>query len=198
MKTKLSGVLLFLITAIVGAEVANADNHYDNRWAIGGNYGEAYPYKPDEFDDNYDHGQIYGASLQYGLSHDLSLVGSYANILLERDNVNDQDVEFQPVMLSFKYHPFTKGVVVPYLKAGAGVSMTREERPGTSDLHYDKFAAQGGLGLELFLNPGISVGAEGLYHHFVATPDQSPYRAVSISGFVKIAIASSSRSGERQ
>jgi outer membrane protein OmpA-like peptidoglycan-associated protein len=179
-------LLNFIVTAGLG--IVDASNHYVNRWAIGGGYGASDPRRPDPaFKEEYEDGRITTGLIQYGLSRDLSLVASYANILVEKKDVNRTVLELEPMLLSVKYHPFTKAPLVPYLKLGAGVSANRMEVPtNLNDIRWNKFAAQGGIGLELFVNPGFSIGVEGLYHHFVATPDESPYRLVSAMGMVSV------------
>lgn len=179
-------ILTFAFIMTINKNI-HAENYYANRWAIGAGYGVSYPKRPEaNFKEIYDHGRNINGFLQYGISHDLSLVGSYSNILVKQKS-NDQELELQPILLSFKYHPYTESSLVPYLKVGAGISSNRQEVLGeTTDIRWNKFVAQGGLGLELFINPGFSLGVEGLYQHFVATPDQSPYRLLSALGSINI------------
>jgi outer membrane protein OmpA-like peptidoglycan-associated protein len=109
------------------------------------------------------------------------LVASYHDIALEAKE-GDSDFSIRPIILSLRYYAFHKSPINPYLTAGAGISRNKREVTNTVDERWTKFAAQGGVGIEFFITPTASIGAEGLYHHVVATADESPLRMLSWGG----------------
>lgn len=158
---------------------------FGNRFSLGGGYGQAFPNAPGTFQDATDDGRFWTAHVKYGLADSMTLVVSYANLLVP-DKTTERETEFQPVIGSLRFHPFHKWILSPYLTAGSGVSINRKEAVGAPSEKWTKFSWQGGAGLEFFLNQGTSLGVEGLYHHFVGQPDESPYRLISVAGLVNI------------
>jgi outer membrane protein OmpA-like peptidoglycan-associated protein len=156
---------------------------YLGRIGIGGSYGRAWPTAYETFKNNTDDGPIWSGNLKVGIAHDTMLVASYSDITVEskRSKLN---TELRPIILSLRYYAFHNSPINPYITAGAGVSRnTRELGNGQHD-KYMKFAAQGGLGIEFFITPTASIGAEGLYHHIVASADESALRFLSAAGTV--------------
>lgn len=176
---------LFLAALVIGLAGKSWAIDFGGRLSLGGGFGQAYPVKPDTFKDAVDNGRFWTAHLKYGLADEWSFVASYSDLLV-KDKTTEREIEFQPVIGSLRFHPFHKWPVSPYLTAGAGVSINRLEPLGAESVSWTKFAAQGGMGIEFFVNQGTSLGVEGLYHHIVGQPADSPYRLYSVAGMINI------------
>ncbi len=177
-KRLLIGLLVTLMGGLSQVEAMD----FRGRLGIGGSYGPAYPTLPDEFKDDTDRGEIWSGNVKVGIADDTMLVASYSNILVE-DKTSKRDLLLRPIVLSLRYYAFHNSPINPYITAGAGYSRNRRELPlPAEDQVFRKFAAQGGVGIEFFITPTASIGVEGLYHHLVATADESPLRLFTAAG----------------
>lgn len=177
-------VIAIVLIGMFAATSAHAID-YGGRFSLGGGGGLAYPAAPDAFKDAVDRGTTWAGHLEYGLINALSLNLSYSNINVDEE-LTKLESSFQPVILGLRYHPFETWILSPYLKAGAGISFNEVELP-TGDLaRWRKFAAQGGLGFEMFVNQGAAIAVEGLYHHFVSDNHEDPIGVWTVAGLVNL------------
>ncbi len=183
MKTNWLGCI-GLLASLVAATNAHAID-FGGRLSIGGGGGQAYPIIPRTFDDATEDGPLWTARLQYGVINELSLVASYTNLLHE-NKITGQEIRFRPITLGLRYHPFHRWAVSPYLTAGAGISLNKQELAPSNSEEWNKFSAQGGAGVEIFINQGASVSVEGQYHHFAANGRESDFGLLTVTGLIHI------------
>jgi outer membrane protein OmpA-like peptidoglycan-associated protein len=155
----------------------------DNRLALGLGYGWAFPYLNSEFKDATDDGPIYNANLRYGLAPDTQLFVSYSNINVDYSSPVDGDLTLQPILAGIRWYPFKNTPVNPFLQAGAGVSVNKADISNVGSDDWTKFAARGGVGIEFFLTPNASLGAEGNFDYIEAN-EGAPLRLFTTIGSV--------------
>jgi outer membrane protein OmpA-like peptidoglycan-associated protein len=158
---------------------------FGGRLSVGGGYGRAKPKLPYSYQDSDQDGQMWTAHLKYDIDDSFAVVASYAD-MQPYNRTTSQPIRFRPIMGSLRYNLFRHLPFTPYLTAGAGVSINKKDIPGAPSVKWDALALQGGAGLEFFINQGTSLGAEALYHNFVADNHNVPYRLVSLVGMVNV------------
>jgi outer membrane protein OmpA-like peptidoglycan-associated protein/opacity protein-like surface antigen len=170
---------------IFGLGNAQAFDWFGGRLSIGGGYGRAKPKLPYSYQDTDQDGQMWTAHVKYYVNDLVSVVGSYAD-LQPQSRTTGLPIRFRPIVASVRLNLFHHLPVSPYLTAGGGLSINKKDIPNAPSIKWDKLTFQGGMGLEFFINQGTSLGAEALYHNFVAENDNVPYRLVSLVGTVNI------------
>jgi outer membrane protein OmpA-like peptidoglycan-associated protein/opacity protein-like surface antigen len=184
---KKTGLLaLSLCAAFAGTAHAGYD-WFGGRLSIGGGYGAAKPKLPYTWQDTYKEDRMWTAHMKYFINDNISLVGSYADIMTENRS-NAQHSQFRPIIASVRYNIFHNLPISPYLTAGAGVSRNKIERPVGENLEFTKFAWQSGVGMEFFVNQGTSLGVEALYHDIRGEGGAGieRYRPISLVGTVNL------------
>ncbi len=163
MKKVFAFILAF---GLLNGGVAQAFDWFGGRLSIGGGYGYDKPKLPYTFQDQYKEARIWTVHTAYFLNNDVSLVASYAD-LQAKSRTSASDLHFRPIVGSLRYNFFHHLPFTPYITAGAGASFNRQETTAGPETSWTGFTAQGGLGLEFFINEYTSIGAEGLYHDFL-------------------------------
>lgn len=179
---RFSAVLSALM--FLGGAAAHAVSQ-DDRLSIGGGYGVAWPREPEAFRDNFDDEEpVWTGFLGYGFSDDVGLRLSYTDITVDSES-GAGEIRFQPILLSLKFMMGSEDADVrPYLLLGAGASENEIEGAGADD--WSEFAAQGGLGLELFFNEDVSLGLEGRYDYVEPERTGRGYQAISALGLMNV------------
>ncbi|OGR89021.1 MAG: hypothetical protein A2992_04305 [Elusimicrobia bacterium RIFCSPLOWO2_01_FULL_59_12] len=158
--------VLILAFGLLNSGVAQAFDWFGGRLSIGGGYGYDKPKLPYAFQDQYKEARMWTAHTKYFIDNDVSFVVSYAD-LQAKNRTSASDLHFRPLVGSLRYNLFHHLPFTPYITAGAGASFNRQENTDGSVTRWTQLAAQGGLGLELFINEHTSIGVEGLYHNFL-------------------------------
>src|ERR1019366_489195 len=159
-------IVLILAFVFLNAGVAQAFDWFGGRLSIGGGYGYDKPKLPYTFQDQYKEARIWTVHTMYFINNDVSVVASYAD-LQAKSRTSPSDLHFAPIVGSVRYNLFHHLPFTPYVTVGAGASFNRQETTAGPENTWTGFTAQGGLGLEFFINEYTSIGAEGLYHDFL-------------------------------
>ena len=163
MKRSLS---LMMVVGLLCAVNAQAFDWFGGRLSLGGGYGYDKPKLPYTFQDQYKEARMWTVHASYFINNDVSVIASYAD-LQAKSRTSASDLHFAPLVGSVRYNLFHHLPFTPYLTAGAGASFNRQETTAGPESTWTGFTAQGGLGLEFFINEYTSIGAEGLYHDFL-------------------------------
>lgn len=157
---------LVLAFGLLNGGVAQAFDWFGGRLSVGGGYGYDKPKLPYVFQDQYKEARMWTVHTSYFINNDVSVKVSYAD-LQAKSRTSASDLHFAPLVGSVRYNLFHHLPFTPYITAGAGASFNRQETTAGPESKWTQFTAQGGLGLEFFINEYTSIGAEGLYHDFL-------------------------------
>jgi outer membrane protein OmpA-like peptidoglycan-associated protein len=183
-KYKLSGISV-AVAVVCCLTSAQAFDWFGGRLSLGGGYGRAKPKLPYSYQDSDQDGQMWTTHVKYDIDDSFAVVASYSD-MQPYSRTTGEPIRFRPIIGSLRYNLFQHLPFTPYLTAGTGVSINKKEIPNAPAVKWDALALQGGVGLEFFINQGTSLGAEALYHNFVADNNNVPYRLVSLVGLVNI------------
>jgi len=167
---------LFVMLAalgFLGSGTAQAFDWFGGRLSLGGGYGYDKPKLPYSFQNQYKEARLWTVQSMYFLNNNASVVVSYAD-LQAKSRTSASDMHFRPLVGSLRYNLFHNLPFTPYITGGVGVAFNRKEKTDGTESKWTQMTYQGGLGLEFFINEHTSIGAEGLYHHFVKK-DRSYY-----------------------
>ncbi len=178
-------LLMVVAVGILGAGNVSAFDWFGGRLSLGGGYGRAKPEFPSTYKDSNQDGQMWTVNAKYFLNDRFSLVASYAD-MQPYNRTTSLPIRFRPIIGSVRYNLFEHLPVTPYVTVGAGVSINKMDVPDAPSVKWDKFAFQGGVGLEFFINQGTALGVEALYHSFMAQDSNVPYRLVSLVGTMSV------------
>lgn len=155
-----------MVLGMLCAANAQAFDWFGGRLSLGGGYGYDKPKLPYTFQDQYKEARMWTVHASYFINNDVSVMASYAD-LQAKSRTSASDLHFAPLVGSVRYNLFHHLPFTPYLTIGAGASFNRQEKTAGPETTWTQFTAQGGLGLEFFINEYTSIGAEGLYHDFL-------------------------------
>lgn len=179
--------MLFTMTA--ASLLWTAPSHaidFKNRLSVGGSYGVTDPRMPGSFADDYDQGRGFTGYMGYGLVNNLSLVASYSDLWVAEAGATDRTLRVRPILLSLRANLAPRWVLNPYVIAGAGMSLNNRQMATGPNVTWEKFAARGGVGAEIFLTPSTSIGGEALYHHITSENGGRDYGIVTYAGTVNV------------
>ena len=177
---------LMLAVSLLSAANVGAFDWFGGRLSLGGGYGRAKPEFPSTYKDSSQDGQMWTVNAKYFLNDSFSLVASYAdNAALQPHNRRSLSGSV-PLLGLFVTTFFKHLPITPHITAGAGVSINKVDVPDAQSVKWNKFAFQGGAGLEFFINQGTALGVEALYHSFMAQDSNVPYRLVSLVGTMSV------------